>query len=70
MPRGRKSYTTEELLEKTMEDIQNYEALLKDAKEKKKQLEKEIHEKELSELQSLIEKSGKSFDDVKAFLAN
>lgn len=68
MPRGRKSYTLEEQLEITINSIAETEAALKELKQKKKALEAEIKQKNIAELNDMIQQSGKSLDEVKAML--
>ena len=71
MPRGRKKkvdVTLEEKLESLVNEIAEKEKALKALKEAKKNLEKEIENKNLRELDQMIKNSGKSFDDVKNFL--
>lgn len=71
MARGRKkSLSLDEQLEQVKTEISEMEQNLKDLKLKKKQLESEIKKEEKDKIISLIEQSGKSFDEVKAFLSN
>ena len=69
MARGKRSCTLEEQYNQILDAIANYSALLKDANETKIELEKQIKMKRLEELDELISKSGKSFEEVKALLA-
>lgn len=68
MARGRKSYTLEEQLERVNADIENTEMCLEKLKEEKKDLEAQIRQQRLDEIDKLIISSGKTFDDIKAFL--
>lgn len=68
MPRGRKSYTPEERLAYLTKEIENTKTLLTDLKEKKKELEEQIKQESLSQLYDLIVRSGKSLEEIKAFL--
>lgn len=71
MARGRKkALSLDEQLEQVKTEISEMEQNLKDLKLKKKQLESEIKKEEKDKIISLIEQSGKSFDEVKAFLSN
>lgn len=71
MARGRKkALSLNEQLEQVKTEISEMEQNLKDLKLKKKQLESEIKKEEKDKIISLIEQSGKSFDEVKAFLSN
>lgn len=68
MARGRRIYTPDEKLEMINAEINECEERLKTLKEQKKQLEQEIHDKELAELDSLIRASGKTIGDIKLML--
>lgn len=68
MARGRKNYTLEERLDKITIEINNMEASLASLKEQKEEIEKEIKAQKLDELNTLIEKSGMTFDEVKELL--
>lgn len=68
MARGRKNYTLEEQLDKITAEINNMESSLAELKAAKKEIEKEIKAKRLEELNTLIEASGMSFDEVKELL--
>ncbi len=70
MPRGRKSLTLDEQLEKITNEIENMESSLKEMKKAKKELEEQIKIARLSELDELISASGKSFDEVKELLGS
>lgn len=67
MPRGRKKadVTLENLLNDVTKDIETTEAALKELKGKKKTLEKQIEERELSQLYSLIKEKNLSISDVR-----
>lgn len=68
MPRGRKSYTLEEQLEITTREIAETEASLKNLKKKKKELDLQIRQKNISELYDIIQESGKTVEEVKTML--
>ena len=68
MARGRKNYTLEERLEQLTKDISDMENSLASMKEQKKLIEKEIKAKQLDELNTMIEASGLTFDEVKEIL--
>lgn len=70
MPRGRKKYTLNEHLEMVVDRISKTEQELKDLKAHKKDLERQLKNQALSELQSLIENSGMSIDEVKSLFDN
>lgn len=70
MPRGRKSYTTAEKLEKVLSDIAKKEEELKALKEEKKELEASLEKAKLAELSKMIDESGLSIDEIKELLAN
>lgn len=69
MARGRKSLTPEENLERIIGLIKENEDAIKKLKAEKMQVEEEIHQKRLAELDALISKSGKSFEEVKELLS-
>lgn len=69
MARGRKSLTPEENLERIIGLIKENEDAIKKLKAEKIQVEEEIHQKRLAELDTLISKSGKSFEEVKELLS-
>lgn len=69
MARGRKSLTLEEKLLQIDNQIEEYEKMIKNLKEQKKQIETEIKAKRLNELDELITASGKSFDEIKELLS-
>lgn len=66
--RGRKSYTLEEKLEKVIKDIEETEIHLDELKQQKIDLESQVRVKRLEEIDKLISESGKTFEDVMAFL--
>ncbi|GFI47657.1 hypothetical protein IMSAGC019_02983 [Lachnospiraceae bacterium] len=70
MARGKKSYTLEEQLERITSEIEEMEVSLKELKKEKKDLEEQVKMNRLAELDEMISSSGKSFDEVKEFLAN
>lgn len=65
---GRKSLTPEENLERIIGLIKESEDAIKKLKAEKIQVEEEIKQKRLAELDALISKSGKSFEEVKELL--
>jgi septal ring factor EnvC (AmiA/AmiB activator) len=72
MARGRKprtELTLEQQLEEVVQKISDTEGTLKSLKDQKKQLEKEIKDKALTEIDEMIKASGKSMDEVKKLLA-
>lgn len=68
MPRGRKSYTLDEQLDKMTTEIENMEKSLKEMRQAKKELEEQIRQNRLAELDDLISAKGLSFEDVKEML--
>lgn len=68
MARGRKSYTLEEKLEIVNKDIENTKLCLQKLEEDKKDLEEQIKQQRLEEIDKMMTKNGKTFDDVMAFL--
>ena len=68
MARGRKSYTLEEKLQNVTNDIENTKQCLQKLEEEKKGLEIQIKQHKLEEIDKLMIKNGKTFDDVMAFL--
>ena len=68
MARGRKNYTLEERLEQLTKDISDMENSLASMKKQKKEIEQEIKAKQLDELNTMIEASGLTFDEVKELL--
>ena len=69
MARGKKSFSLEEQYNQIINAIENYKALLNEANETKKELENQIKMKRLEELDELISKSGKSFEEAKALFS-
>ena len=65
MSRGRKKYTLDEQYALVAKQIEETERTLKDLKKKKRDLEAQRKEQNLSELRELIEKTGMSIEDVK-----
>lgn len=68
MPRGRKSYTLDEQLERTVNEIKECESRLQMLQDKKKKLEETIENHSLSELRDIIAASGKTVNEVKEML--
>lgn len=68
MARGRKSYTLEEKLQNVTNDIENTKMCLQKLEEEKKDLEEQIRQQRLEEIDKMMTKNGKTFDDVMAFL--
>lgn len=68
MPRGRKSYTLDEQLEKMTNEIENMEKSLKEMKQAKNELEERIRQNRLAELDDLISAKGLSFEEVREML--
>lgn len=66
--RVKKNITLEEKLKLTNNKILETEKLLTDLKEQKKQLEKEIHDKQIEELDKLVSESGLSIEDIKKLI--
>lgn len=69
MARGKKNYTLSEQLEMTNTEIVETEDKLKELKERKTDLEKQIEQQEITELYSVVKQSGKTIDEIKAILA-
>ena len=69
MARGKKTYTLEEKLQNVTNDIENTKQCLQKLEEEKKELEIQIKQQRLEEIDKLMTKNGKTFDDVMAFLA-
>lgn len=69
MARGKKSYTLEEQLQMTTNDIEKYEEAIKVLKAKKKELEKAIKQEKLAQLYEIVQASGKTIDEVKEMLS-
>lgn len=69
MARGRKkALSLDEQLEQIVNEIAEQEQNLKDLKSKKKEIEKEIKSQKNEELLALIQKSGKSIDEVRSLI--
>ena len=68
MARGKKSYTLEEQLQMTNDDISKYEEAIKTLKVKKKELEKAVEQEKLAQLYEIVQASGKTLDDVREML--
>ena len=68
MARGRKSYTLEEKLQNVTNDIENTKLCLEKLEKEKKELEEQIKQQRLDEIDKMMTKNGKTFDDVMAFL--
>lgn len=68
MPRGRKSYTSEERLKSLTKEIEETKELLSQLKEKKKILEEQIRQENLTQLYEWIMASGKSLEEIKELL--
>ena len=68
MARGKKSYTLEEQLQMTNDDICKYEEAIKTLKVKKKELEKAVEQEKLEQLYKIVQASGKTLDDVREML--
>ena len=68
MPRGHKSYTLDEQLDKVIKDIENTENELKKMKQLKVDLEQRIRQSKLAELDQLMSSKGMSFEDLKEML--
>ena len=69
MARGKRNLTLDEQYNQILVDIENYKLLLDKANTTKKELESQMRMKRLEELDELISKSGKSFEEAKALLA-
>lgn len=70
MPRGRKTLTLEEQLEKITNEIENMEKSLNELKKTKIELEEQVKMNRLSELDKLIIESGKTYEEIKELLMN
>ena len=57
-------------MERITSEIEEMEVSLKELKKEKKDLEEQVKMNRLAELDEMISSSGKSFDEVKEFLAN
>ena len=69
MARGRKkALSLDQQLEEIVNEIAEQEQNLKDLKSKKKEIEKEIKSQKNEELLALIQKSGKSIDEVRSLI--
>ena len=68
MARGKKSYTLEEQLQMTNDDISKYEDAIKTLKVKRKELEKAVEQEKLAQLYEIVQASGKTLDDVREML--
>lgn len=68
MSRKRTNYTPEEKLEMTIQEINELENKLQELKDLKIKLEEEVNHKRLEQLDELIRKSGKSFDEITMLL--
>lgn len=62
--------TPEEELEQIIADIETAEENLKELKKAKKNLEEKVKMDRLAALDDMIQKSGKSYDEVKELLSN
>lgn len=65
MPRGKRTYTLEEQLERITNEIENMESSLKQLKSAKQEIEAQIRQNRLAELDELIALKGLTFDQVK-----
>lgn len=63
-------FTPEEELNQIIADIETAEENLKALKKSKKDLEEKIKMERLAALDDIIQKSGKSYDEVKELLSN
>lgn len=66
--RTRRTFTLEEKLDRINEQIFEKEESLKNLKEQKKQIEKEIHDKKMAELEQLITGSGMTLEQIKELI--
>ncbi len=66
--RTRRTFTLEEKLDRINEQIFEKEESLKNLKEQKKQIEKEIHDKKMAELEQLIAGSGMTLEQIKELI--
>mgnify|MGYP003538753544 CR=1 FL=1 len=69
MARGRKSYTLEEKLEIVNNDIENTKLCLEKLETEKTELEEQIKMQRFEEIEKMMYQSGKTFEDIVAFLA-
>lgn len=70
MARGKKvTLTLEEQLEKIISDIEIAKENIKEMEKQKKELEAQIKMERLTELDELIQSSGKTFEEVKELLS-
>ena len=65
MPRGKRTYTLEEQLERITNEIENMESSLKQLKSAKQEIEAQIRQNRLAELDELIVLKGLTFEQVK-----
>ncbi len=70
MPRGRKSYTLEEQLERITNEISNMETSLAEMKKAKKKLEDQIKMNRLSELDDLLTEKGITVEKIRELIEN
>ena len=70
MPRGRKSYTLEEQLERITNEISNMETSLAEMKKAKKKLEDQIKMNRLSELDDLLTERGITIEKIMELIEN
>ena len=70
MPRGRKSYTLEEQLERITNEISNMETSLAEMKKAKKKLEDKIKMNRLSELDDLLTEKGITIEKIMELIEN
>lgn len=68
MARQRRILSLEEELTKVVSDIEATEKLLQELKDSKKDIEEKIRVRNMEELDALIVRSGKSYDEIKALL--
>lgn len=68
MARGKRNYTLEEKLQNVTNDIENTKLCLQTLETQKKELEEQIKQQRLDEIDKMMTKNGKTFDDVMAFL--
>ena len=70
MARKKTNYTLEEKLSMITEEITSMEESLKAKKEQKRELEKELKEKQLNDIYNLIQAKGLELEQVKDIIAN
>lgn len=70
MARGRKKVTPKERLSQIENEIEQLAEKLASLKEEKKNVEKEIREKEINELYEIVKTSGKSMEEVRMLLGD